>query len=316
MSFIEKIYKQALFSRHDDDGSVFYFSHKDFDGLKREPYSFVTKAGHKLNGAFYSYENPVADRIVVFDHGMGNGHRAYFREIETLARHGYLVYSYDHTGCTESEGEHIRGFAGSLADLDSCITALKKDFPEKSLSVIGHSWGGYSTLNITALHPDITHVVALSGFSSVKEMQKQVVPLFLRPFSKRLYDLEKDTNPAYVAHTAEQTLAKTKAKVLIIHSSDDKTVSAKRHFDRLRRVLYGRENISFLSLTGKDHNPNYTEDAVKYKNAFFKEYKRRRKAGLLATDEQKNEFISAYDWHRMTAQDEAVWTEIFKTLDG
>ena len=292
MSFIEKIYKRTLFSRHDDDGSVFYFSEKDFDSLKKEPYSFTTRAGHKLNGAFYSYENCDTDRIVVFDHGMGAGHRAYLREIEMLARHGYLVYSYDHTGCTESEGEHIRGFAGSLADLDSCITALKSDFPGKKISVMGHSWGGYSTLNITALHPDITHVVALSGFSSVKEMQKQVIPAILFPYRKGLYRLEADTNPDYVAHTAMGTLSKTKAKVLVIHSADDKTVSAKRHFDKLRRPLADRENIRFLALFGKGHNPNYTVDAVKYKDSFFKEMKKRRKAGLLSTDEQKKNFIA------------------------
>ena len=316
MSLLEKMYRNTLFVRHDDDGTLFYFSAADFPGLKKEPYSFTAKAGHRLNGYFYSYDNAIEDRIVVFDHGMGAGHRAYLKEIEMLARHGYLVYSYDHTGCTESEGESIMGFAGSLADLDSCISSIKADFPGKAISVVGHSWGGFSTLNIAAYHPDVKHVVAMAGFVSVKSMQKQVVPFILRPFIGCLYKLEEKTNPDYVSASAIDALSGTEAHALVIHSTDDKTVSFKRHFERLRRVLADRPNVRFLELSGKDHNPNYTLDAVKYKNDFFKIYSAKRKAGELNSDEAKAKFKASYDWERMTMQDESVWREIFSTLDS
>ncbi|MGN1347223.1 MAG: hypothetical protein ACI4V1_10600, partial [Eubacteriales bacterium] len=99
---IEKKYREQLFNRYDENGAVFYFSAADFPGLTAEPYSFSGGAGHTLKGAFYHYGSPIADRILVFDHGMGGGHRAYMKEIEQLARHGYLVFAYDHTGCMES----------------------------------------------------------------------------------------------------------------------------------------------------------------------------------------------------------------------
>ena len=315
MSFLEKIYSDTLFVRHDDDGSIFYFSAEDFPGLKKEAYSFVSKAGNRLNGYFYSYDGYDEGRIVVFDHGMGTGHRAYLKEIEMLARHGYRVYSYDHTGCTESEGKSIMGFSGSLADLDSCISSIKTDFPGNVLSVVGHSWGGFSTLNISAYHKDTKHIVAMSGFVSVKEMQKQVIPFILRPFVKRLYALEERANPDYVSSSAISALSETNARVLIIHSVDDKTVSFKKHFMRMKNALSGRENIRFLELSGKDHNPNYTGDAVKYKNEFFKTYTAKRKAGELSSDEAKASFKASFDWVRMTEQDESLWQEIFKTLD-
>jgi len=316
MSFLEKIYSDTLFVRHDDDGSIFYFSAENFPGLRKESYSFKNKSGNVLNGYFYNYESFDGSRIVVFDHGMGVGHRAYLKEIEMLARHGYQVYSYDHTGCTESEGESIKGFSGSLADLDACISSIKRDFPEKELSVIGHSWGGFSTLNISAYHNDIKHLVAMSGFISVKDMQKQVIPFILHPFMKSLYTLEASANPDYVSSDAISALSSTNAKVLVIHSTDDKTVSYKKNFLRMKNSLSGRENIRFLELNNKDHNPNYTEDAVKYKNSFFDIYKKKRKAGELASPEAKSEFIASFDWERMTAQDESVWQEIFKTLDS
>ena len=315
MSFLEKQYRDTLFVRHDDDGSIFYFSAEDFPELKKEGYSFVSKAGNRLNGYFYSYDGYDDGRIVVFDHGMGTGHRAYLKEIEMLARHGYRVYSYDHTGCTESEGESIMGFSGSLADLDSCISSIKRDFPEKMISVVGHSWGGFSTLNISAYHKDIKHIVAMAGFVSVKEMQKQVVPFFIHPFMKCLYTIEEHANPDYVTSDAINALSSTDAHVLIIHSVDDKTVSFKKHFMRMKNLLSERGNIRFLELSGKDHNPNYTSDAVKYKNEFFKAYTAKRKAGELSTSEAKANFKASFDWVRMTEQDESVWREIFKTLD-
>ena len=251
MSFIEKLYKKELFSRHDDNGTVFYFSDRNFPGLKKEPYRFLTKAGHRLTGYFYSYENPKEGRIVVFDHGMGVGHRAYLKEIEMLARHGYLVYSYDHTGCTESEGAGIRGFLGSLADLDACLTALKKDFPDNKFSVMGHSWGGFSTMNICAFHPDIAHAVALSGFTDLHTIQKEVIPCFLLPFRGRLVNIEREANPDYIDACALTALESTEARVLIIHSADDKTVSSKNSFDRLKKALSDKENIRFLTVSEK-----------------------------------------------------------------
>ena len=35
----------------------------------------------------------------------------------------------------------------------------------------------------------------------------------------------------------------------------------------------------------------------------------------LSKPEEKKAFLAEYDWHRMTAQDEAVWEQIFATLD-
>ena len=96
MIFEEKVierYKAMAFSRCDDDGTAFYFSSDDFPGLNKKAYSFKSSMGHNLQGYFYSYEKTVEGRIVVFDHGMGGGHRSYMREIEKLCRHGFLVFS-------------------------------------------------------------------------------------------------------------------------------------------------------------------------------------------------------------------------------
>ena len=40
---IEDAYNSVLFRRHDPDGSMYYFSHEDFDGLYKQDFSFVSR---------------------------------------------------------------------------------------------------------------------------------------------------------------------------------------------------------------------------------------------------------------------------------
>ena len=309
---LDQRYKGVVVKRIDDNGSLFYFKPTDFDGLITEDFSFKTEKGHTLRGRFYHYGSPKPNRLIVFEHGMGVGHRAYYREIERIAREGYLVYSYDHTGCTESDGEHIMGLSGSIVDLDACICALVSyGFDEKNISVIGHSWGGFSTMNILSFHPDLKNVVALSGFISVKDMQRQVTPVSISMFRPYFYKLEKEMNPNHYSCSAIDTLSRATSPALIIHSMDDPSVHGKRHFLKLQKALGNKENVTFVKLHGKGHNPTYTEDAVKYKDEFMAEHKRRIKEGIPIDTDEHRAFLMSYDWHRMTNQDENVWRIIF-----
>lgn len=314
---IEAVFRGKLLVRHDNAKGIFYFSPEDFPGLRSHSHSFTAGAGHTLNGFFYYYDDPIPGRLVVFDHGMGNGHRAYMREIEKLCAAGYLVYTYDHTGCMTSGGGHIGGFAQSLSDLDDCIKALKKEpaLNGRSLAVMGHSWGGFSTMNIAALHPDITHVVSMSGFICVEQILRQELRGLMRLYVPALVEMERRHNPAYVDFCAISSLKQTTANVLLIYSADDKTVRKELHYDPLYQALSGKKNIRFLLENGKDHSPNYTADAVVCKDTFWKELSSAGKKGLLATPAQQAAFMSGYDFHRMTAQDERVWAQILAHLE-
>ena len=308
-------YKGMMHSRCDDNGTAFYFSPDDFEGLKSEPYTFTASAGHTLKGYIYSYGEAVPGRIIVFDHGFGGGHRAYMKEIELICRHGFCVLSYDHTGCMESGGESPNGMAQSLCDLNDCISSIKSEprFSGHDISVVGHSWGGFSTLNITSLHPEISHIVAISGFVSVEELVNSFFGGIMKGYRKAVMALERELNPAFVDFHAVESLSKTNAKALLIYSENDH-MCRKTHFDILRAGLDGKENIEFLLVKDKWHNPNYTVDAVNYLNSYVSEKNKLMRKGKLDTDEQKKEFLASFDWNRMTEQDSAVWDEIFRCL--
>ena len=314
---IEKMYKNIIFQRCDDNGDVFYFSAKDFDSLSAEPFSFTSSKNYKLQGYFYSYEGYDKDRLVIFDHGFGGGHLAYMTEIEALCRHGYRVFSYDHTGCMESEGEGAGGLSQSLIDLSDAISAIKADgrYSSLDISVIGHSWGGISCLNISALHPEVSHIVAIAAPVSVKAFVEQNFSGILKGYRKCVYELERASNPKYIELDGASTLKNSSASILLIYSDNDPIVKKEYHYAPLEEALKDKENVKLLLVSGKGHNPHYTLDALTYMGEFFRERKRLQKKKALKTREDKDRFLALYDWRRMTAQDDEVFKVIFEVLD-
>ena len=313
---IVNAFKAMMHTRCDDMETVFYFSNEDFPGLQKEPYPFKSSQDHNLQGYIYKYDNPIPDRIVVFDHGFGGGHRAYMKEIEMLCKKGYTVLAYDHTGCMESGGATTGGFVQSLKDLDDALVALKaeKELHDRKISVVGHSWGGFSTLNVAALHPDLYSVVALSGFLSVEQMLNQFFGGVMRGVGRKILQEETVANPNWISCNAIDALSDTDVKALVIHSADDPVVKCEQHFDLLQKALADKENVTFLKVQGKRHNPNYTADAVAYKDQFFAIYKKELKKKRLLTDEAKAAFVKRFDWKRMTEQDMELWKTVFEFL--
>ena len=308
-------YKGMMHTRCDDTETVFYFSSDDFAGLQKEAYAFQSSMGHTLQGYLYFYDNFIKDRLIIFDHGFGGGHRAYMKEIEKLCAHGYRVFAYDHTGCMESGGASPNGLAQSLCDLNDCITTIKADecFVGLDISVMGHSWGAFSTLNIAALHPEISHIVALCGFVSVEEMMNTFFAGPLKGYRKAVLALEQESNPQFFSYNAVKSLKNANVKTLLIYSEDDK-LCRRVHYDILKAGLRDKENVHFLLEKNKGHNPNYTIDAVKLLGEFGKARAKFAKKKN-ATKEEKARFIASFDWHKMTAQDESVWGKIFAHFD-
>lgn len=309
---IVKAYTKVFDRRYEENPFAEYFTAEEL-GLEKEPFEFKGDKG-MLRGYFYYKNQPSADRLIVFDHGLGSGHNAYMREISTIVSEGYTVFTYDHTGCMRSDGDGVVGFAQSLNDLDKAISAIKASgrYDEGQICVVGHSWGGYSTMNVPALHPDIKKCVAISGFISVEQMICQFFSGALKGYRKAVLRSEKERNPSYFSIDAREGLFKTKTQMLIIHSSDDPIVSAQMHFEKLRSTLISNDNVKYLHMEGKQHNPTYTDEAVKYLAEFNATAKKAKKKKL---SKEKRELIKkSFDFKKMTEQDGEVWRVIFDFL--
>ena len=179
--------------------------------------------------------------------------------------------------------------------------------------MVGHSWGGFSTMNIAAIHPQITHVVSMSGFLSVERIVRQSLGT-LKAYTPALVEAEQRENPRHARYNGLESLSKTSAKVLLVYSDDDKTVHKAVHCDPLLEKLEGKSNIHFLIVSGKDHNPTFTYEGLKQKTDFFNRCQKAIKKKQLETPEQQKAFMDQFDWEFITRQDMEVWQKIFDHL--
>ena len=308
----------AVLGRYDGNPACYYFSQKDFPNIKSLEFDIKGDRNILLKGSFYYYGEMNADKLVIFDHGIGAGYLAYFKEIEKLASRGYTVYSYDHTGCVSSGGEGIYGFAQGINDLDHVISTLKNDarFKNKNIRVMGHSWGGYSAMNCMTLHSEITHVVSVSGFLSARSLVEQYLPKFVMKYSDEVMDRERKNNPKYADMDAIESIKKSDAKLLYIQSRDDKKVLYSKSYEPLFHAFARRKDTDFISLDKRNHVPHYTEHAAAAYDAFVAKLQKLSKQKKLVTKEEQNEFRNSTDWNEITEQDENVWNKIFEFLDN
>ena len=319
MLFSKIIKKQfdKVLGRYEEDPALYFFSLQDFPGLIAESYDIQGAQG-KLRGYFYYYKEFNCNKFIIFDHGIGAGHRAYLKEIELLCHHGYTVYSYDHTGCVDSEGPGILAFSQGVNDLDHVITNLEHTdrLKDATIKLIGHSWGGYSSMNVVAFHPEVTHVVSLAGFLSAKALEEQYLPNIVKKYSVEVMDREREINPDYADLDARDSLLKSKAALLHIQSRDDKMVKFNLCTPLLQKALEDRKRTQFVLTDNRGHGPQLSDKAAKLYGEMNSKYEELKKHKKLETKAQQDEFRNSQDWKAITTQDPIMWNKIIRFLES
>lgn len=315
MGLVLNIYKKKIITRYDKQEHIRYFTHRDFEGLNKLDISFKSEQNNTLKGGLYYYEGYDEKTLVIFCHGIGCGHLSYMREIELLCKNGFMVLSYDNTGCDSSEGESIRGLSQSVSDLNSCLNYVRanEELKNKTVYVMGHSWGGYAAGNILNFRNDIDRVVILSGFVSVDKMLDQYLKGILNSLKNIVLKYERKMNPKYADCSMDKGLNKGKVEALIIQSEDDPIVNFSSGIGYLKDTVKS-QSVDYFAASNKKHNPNYTFDAVNYFLESFGALEAAIKNGKVKTVEDKKEFFKDIDWYRMTEQDNEIWDMIIEFL--
>lgn len=301
-------HKKLFGMRCDKKPGIAYLDHTHFEGLQMQPFSFQNKQGNTLRGGLYFYEPWNKQPLVVFFHGMGGGYLAYMAEIEALCKGGYRVISYDYTGTLSSDGEELGGFCQSLSDADDALSYIKKMFPGESIFIMGHSWGAYTAGCMVNLHPDVKKAVLLAPPISVSQMYLQKSPI--KMIAKALIAIEQKKYPTYWEQSVLGDFSKdSTTKVLMIQSTDDKMVDYEKNFKVLQQQL-PFENVQFITVKNKNHNPTYTEEAVAYMAEYLKQLH----------DAQNDEEVAALEktarWQDMCQQDRQVSEQILAFLES
>ncbi|MDE6407500.1 MAG: lysophospholipase [Anaeroplasmataceae bacterium] len=300
------IHHRIFGKRWDPDGIVAYYSPKDYSNILEENVEIPTKKG-KLRGKLYSYPIDQYKGILVFSHGMWGSHKAYFQEMELLARNGYKVLGIDAYGTESSDGKNIKGLGNSLLTLDKAICYIRVTYPNEKIYVMGHSWGGFAAANIAKYHKDITAIVAMSPFLSVAKILKHQLPKLLYPTIPFLVLLDRMHCGKYSFAHAKKTLKNTSVPTLILHSKDDPMVPYLTATGLLQKKIHN-PNVTYYIVDGKKHNPDYTIEALAYTQEAFAKLK------TMPNEEDKLEYRKNLDYHKMGELDEKVFAVILDFL--
>ena len=240
----------------------------DFDGLQRERYTFPSDKGQLLTGYRYFREDTEARGLVVIAHGFGGGgHRHYMHIADFFASSGYAVFAYDATANDESEGEAVGGLPQGVIDLDHALRFVKSepDFAGLPIMLWGHSWGGYSTGSVLALHPDVKAAVIVAGFNSSLDMLetegRNIAGAAIDLLLPALKSHEAEVYGSYAALSILDGVAATDARIMFIHGAEDKMIPIVGSFDRYHAAYADDPRFTFIRYEDREHNYIFCDPA-------------------------------------------------------
>ena len=270
---------EGVFSMRFETKDYMKMEVSDFEGLHAERSEFesdVTLTGYKY------YRNEDANGVVIIAHGFGDGgHNKYLPYISELTKQGLYVFSYDAQGNDESEGRAVTGFPQGIIDLENAISHVQEIEEYKGLPIMlfAHSWGAYSAGNVLNHHPEISACVLVAGFNESEDMLAHyprmalggLVDIVLLPYVT-LYERIK-FGKEYASISATQGMERTDAKILIVHSRDDKRVPIEYGYDVYYEEFEDNARFEFLEYTDKGHKELlYSQDAVEYQHKIEDDY--------------------------------------------
>ena len=308
MGLISYLYKKEFVCRYNKEVGVPYYNASDFKGLNEEVFCFTNSKGVELKYFYYYYDNYQDGKIVLFLHGLAPGHAAYFAEIDALARRGYKVLTLDYTGCGDSKGKVLGSLNTPTKDVNELLDYLKIDKP---IVLVGHSLGGYTSLNTISLREEIKKAVIISGFLTIKSIGEALINNNF--FVKRILAYENKLYPEYKELNNIDYLNKTTDDIFFIQSEDDGMVPYRIALEAVEQI--DNPHIKKLKMSGRKHNPNYTDAAVQYMNEVFGTYYSLIKQKKIKTDAEKIEYFKDVSLAKLVEQDEELFDQITQFIN-
>ncbi len=262
--------------RYDGSPSFPYYSASDL-GIEEERFSFQSGKNLLFGSRYFCKREEPYKAIIIFFHGIGAGRTAYLKLISVLVKQGYLIYAYDNTGCMESEGNGYIGLGQCNCDQDAFFRFLDSDPKTKGYKrfVIGHSWGGYSSLTSLREGFKVSKCVSISGFLSPEREILSIVKNLKSGFMRQIGKIcIKICYKGELNLDARKILKKTKAKVLYIQGTSDQMVPFKNSGMTLKKEFKDNSNIEYMFLPKRGHSPYLTIEAEEYTNHMFETSKK------------------------------------------
>ena len=300
-----------------------YFTANDFEELNNKEIEFKSDKGQTLRGYIYTNKNIKEYKgLIIFVHGMGAGHLSYTTEINTLAKSGYKVMSYDNTGTCMSEGNSLVGFYQAVIDLKYALKFVKnsEELNKYDISLVGHSWGAYTVCQILNYTSDIKSVVAFSGPNTSSKLICDLLgggKVNLRFLSIFFDIINFLTFGKKSLKETIQILKNTEVPVLLLHGDLDTTCSVKNSLLVNTSIFENKTNIKTILYENKYHNVYQTRESEKYLNQTFANISKLTKESKKdeRVKEKLNEIYNNIDYNKITEEDSEVMEMVIEFLE-
>ena len=160
---ITKILYDCCFTRYDGECDISL----QLEEMVATRQSITFQSG-KNTLAGYFYDNN-SNKMVVIAGGHNSIADDYLWQIKSFLDYGYKVFTFDGTGCGNSEGSSCVGFSQQVIDLEAALMYVNSGYEYEELYIFGHSRGGYAACTVDAKQYNISAVVSVSGINSAME---------------------------------------------------------------------------------------------------------------------------------------------------
>lgn len=223
--------------------------------IKEVPYERTSFKSGKNTLQAYIFGSSNDRGLLVFAHGLWSSHKDYINQIIYLVEEGWQVFTYDATGCGESEGSSSLGLVQSALDLNKALNyiELQDDFKDKDIYLFGHSWGGYAVTAVQNFNHDIKATVSVSGYAYPVDMLMEVLRKLLKDVAGLLYPFAWIINLLRFGRwhrlNGIKTLKKIKNPMLVVHGQDDALISSDGASLFSYRHKVENSNVTFIRWT-------------------------------------------------------------------
>lgn len=229
-------------------------------------------------------------------------------EINELCKQGYKVLALDYTGCGDSKGKYLGSIYTPTKDVLELLDLLNLD---NEIVLVGHSLGGFTALRILNVRKDITKAVILAGFIKPElELSNFIKSKFI---IKGILRYEKKMGGNLFELDNLEYLKNTKDSIFFIQSIDDQMVAYESALKIVEEI--NNPNIKILKMSGRKHNPTYTDNAVKYMNEVFSKFNLLVKEKKIKTKEDRLNYFKDISLEKLVKQDSNLFSEIVKFIN-
>jgi pimeloyl-ACP methyl ester carboxylesterase len=279
--FLVKNMHDKFFPRHDRPDYSGYIRFDDVTDKVDITKVKFSSGSNTLAGYIFGAKNNKG--LVVIAHGLGGGAESYLSEAMYFVKQGWRVFSYDCTGSHASEGKNTRGLPQSVIDLNAALEYVASNDALKDLPIMlyGHSWGGYAVTAILNFDYQINAVASIAGYNAPVEIALEQARKSMGLFAYIAYPVEWAYQKMLFGSAADLTavngINRADTPVLIIHGSEDQTISYNGAAIIAHRNQITNPNVSYKTCSAENQNGHSnlfrSTAAITYINEKNAEYK-------------------------------------------